>query len=154
MDVIQNAPTVVHVGTRGNDPQPSEHVMTLAGTVSLVVCFYLAVWVPLTIAFDDDDTAAILCPSLTVLVMEIVNISIVYEFHIEEDIYEKNLNSKYFCRWAVAACVCGIPTSVIMFVWTSSYGFLVIMSVIGVIVSSLKNVVICVYIAIIMCTRR
>ena len=43
--------------------------MTLSGTVSLIICFYLAVWVPLTVAFDDDDAVAILCPSLAIMVM-------------------------------------------------------------------------------------
>ena len=43
--------------------------MTLSGTVSVIICFYLAVWVPLTVAFDDDDAVAILCPSLAIMVM-------------------------------------------------------------------------------------
>ena len=49
------------------DPQPSEHVVTLTGTISFVICLYLAVWVPLGVAFDGGNTAAILCPSLAAL---------------------------------------------------------------------------------------
>ena len=66
----------------------------------------------------------------------------------------QNLSTQYFMKWTVVAGVCCIPFSVIMFVWTSSFGFLVIMSIIGVLVSSLRNLIICVYIAIKMCIRR
>ena len=41
--------------------------MTLTGTISFVICLYLAVWVPLGVAFDGGNTAAILCPSLAAL---------------------------------------------------------------------------------------
>ena len=41
--------------------------MTLTGTISFVICLYLAIWVPLGVAFDGGNTAAILCPSLAAL---------------------------------------------------------------------------------------
>lgn len=128
-----------------------ESTMNVSGTVGLVVTIYLALWCPLGVAFDRDNVAAISCPPMAVAVVELVLIVVVYSASCENKQVKLNEFVKFFRRWTLlSGLFCSVLTAA-MFLWFSHYGFLAIMSFIGVGVSAIKNIIMCAVILIRMC---